>query len=121
MIEASRGASLPSAGVLGQPFVSSRVISNWAAAQPLIPHGGDHATFSHPRAPPHLPPSSSSAAMHAPPHSLLAGFSGSAQATDKNSADGAAKGQATEGTAKPTKGGKHAKDKKLPGKMKSGT
>ena len=61
------------------------------------------------------------AAMPPPPHSLLAGFSGSAQATDKNSADGAAKGQATEGTAKPTKGGKHAKDKKLPGKMKSGT
>jgi hypothetical protein len=55
------------------------------------------------------------------PHSLLAGLSGSAQATDKNSADGAAKGQATEGTAVPTKGGKPSKSKKLPGKMKSGT
>ena len=61
------------------------------------------------------------AATPAPPHSPLAGISGSAQATEKNISDGAAKGQATEGTARPTKGGKHAKSKKLPGKMKSGT
>ncbi len=56
-----------------------------------------------------------------PPHGPLAGFSGSAQAAEKNVSDGAAKGQASEGTATPTKGGKPAKSKKLPGKMKSGT
>jgi hypothetical protein len=69
-------------------------------------------------------PGAASRNRPAPPsHSPLAGLSGSAQATEKNDAEGADKGQANEAKAAPTKHGKHkhTKAKKPARKMKSGT